>query len=369
MELEKCVKKLLIKNPFYGLFLIGINRYYGDITKTACVCKRGLNIEICINKSFWETLSDEEQEGVLLHEVLHIVFKHIFIEKPDSLKWNIACDLQVNSFIPALQKKPFYYPELYNFENNEGAFWYYDNIKGFENPENPGNPGIWKPDHSTWKDFNNLSENESAIIKNQIDYQLKETADTITKNHGKIPAELDEYIKNLFIIKKQIFNWKSYFRRLVGNSISSDLISTRTKPSKRFPDAPGIKFKKKCNILVGIDTSGSIDSKSLADFFSEIYHLKKSNLNITIAEIDTKINKIYEYTGKCPESVKGGGGTNFEELFNYYNKNKFKYSSLILFTDGYLDIKNLKGKNIIWVITPKGDKKNYPGLTIYMPCK
>lgn len=363
MELEKCVKKLLIKNPFYGLFLMGINRYYGDISKTACVCKKGLNLEICVNKSFWDTLSDEEQEGVLLHEVLHIVFKHIFIKKPNHSKWNIACDLQVNSFIPILQKYPFYYPKLYDFENNKGALWYYENLKDSNTTQSNG------PDHSTWEEFESISEEEKSLIEYQIDYQVKETSDTIIKNGGKIPAEMKEYIKDLFVIKKQIFDWKSYFRRIVGNSISSDLVSTRMKPSKRFPDSPGIKFKKKCDILVGVDTSGSIDSRSFADFFSEIYHLKKNNLNITIAETDAKINKIYEYTGKCPEYVEGRGGTDFKELFDYYNKNKFKYSSLILFTDGYLDIKNLKGKNIIWVITPNGRKQNYPGLTIYIPCK
>ena len=54
-------------------------------------------------------------------------------------------------------------------------------------------------------------------------------------------------------------------------------------------------FKQK--ILVGIDTSGSVSDDELCEFFSELYHMYKANVSITIAECDAKINRIYEYNG------------------------------------------------------------------------
>ena len=43
MTLEKCVKSLLVKEPFYGLFLLGLNRYFTDKVQTAAVGINGIN--------------------------------------------------------------------------------------------------------------------------------------------------------------------------------------------------------------------------------------------------------------------------------------------------------------------------------------
>lgn len=52
MDLDRAVKTLLIREPFYGLFLLNLNRYYGDKCNTACVCRNGINTELCVNKKF-----------------------------------------------------------------------------------------------------------------------------------------------------------------------------------------------------------------------------------------------------------------------------------------------------------------------------
>ena len=52
MTLEQACKKLLVKEPFYGLFLLGLNKYYGNKCPTACVCRNGINTELCINQEF-----------------------------------------------------------------------------------------------------------------------------------------------------------------------------------------------------------------------------------------------------------------------------------------------------------------------------
>ena len=94
MDLDRAVKTLLIREPFYGLFLLNLNRYYGDKCDTACVCRNGINTELCVNKKFWDTLSDDEQLGILRHELMHILFKHITSSEyfGDHDKFNIAAD-------------------------------------------------------------------------------------------------------------------------------------------------------------------------------------------------------------------------------------------------------------------------------------
>ena len=371
MDLDRAVKTLLIREPFYGLFLLNLNRYYGDKCDTACVCRNGINTELCVNKKFWDTLSDDEQLGVLKHELSHILFKHITSSEyfGDHNKFNKAADCEVNSYIPVLQKDPYYYPARFNLENNKGTKFYYEKLP--DEPDQPqddsGNSYDPNNSHASWKDFQDLSDAEKELVNQQIDYQAKNTAEHVQKLIGSIPGELKEYLDSLFKIKPQVFNWKAYFRRVIGNLITSELYLTRMRPSRRFPDSRGVKFKRKPHVLVGVDTSGSVNDKELEDFFSEIYYLWKSGVKVTIAQVDTKIEHIEEYNGKFNKEIYGRGGTEFTSLINYYNERKKDFSTLVIFTDGYVSLNLPPFRNGVWVITKNGQHQNYPGTTIYIP--
>ena len=378
MDLDRAVKTLLIREPFYGLFLLNLNRYYGDRCDTACVCRNGINTELCVNKKFWDTLSDDEQLGILRHELMHILFKHITSSEyfGDHDKFNKAADLETNSYIPVLQKDPYYYPARFNLENNKGTKFYYENLPDEPDQPNDGSKGNngdsnnnYNPNdsHASWKDFQDLSDAEKQLVENQIDYQAKNTAETCQKIIGSIPGELKEYLDSLFKIKPQVFNWKAYFRRVIGNLITSELYLTRMRPSRRFPDSRGVKFKRKPHVLVGVDTSGSVSDKELEDFFSEIYYLWKSGVKVTIAQVDTKIEHIEEYNGKFNKEIYGRGGTEFTSLINYYNERRKDFSTLVIFTDGYVSLNLPSFRNGVWVITKNGQHQDYPGTTIYIP--
>ena len=371
MDLDRAVKTLLIREPFYGLFLLNLNRYYGDKCDTACVCRNGINTELCVNKKFWDTLSDDEQLAVLHHELNHILFKHITSSEyfGDHNKFNKAADLEVNSYIPVLQKDPYYYPARFNLENNKGTKFYYENLpdEPDQSQNDSGNSYDPNDSHASWKDFQDLSDTEKQLIENQIDYQAKNTAETCQKLIGSIPGELKEYLDSLFKIKSQIFNWKAYFRRVIGNLITSELYLTRMRPSRRFPDSRGVRFKRKPHVLVGVDTSGSVSNEELEDFFSEIYYLWKSGVKVTIAQMDTKIEHIEEYNGKFNKEIYGRGGTEFTDLINYYNERKKDFSTLVIFTDGYVSLNLPSFRNGVWIITKNGQHQDYPGTTIYIP--
>ena len=371
MDLDRAVKTLLIREPFYGLFLLNLNRYYGDKCDTACVCRNGINTELCVNKKFWDTLSDDEQLAVLHHELNHILFKHITSSEyfGDHNKFNKAADLEVNSYIPVLQKDPYYYPARFNLENNKGTKFYYENLpdEPDQSKNDSGNSYDPNDSHASWKDFQDLSDTEKQLIENQIDYQAKNAVETCQKIIGSIPGELKEYLDSLFKIKPQVFNWKAYFRRVIGNLITSELYLTRMRPSRRFPDSRGVKFKRKPHVLVGVDTSGSISDEELEDFFSEIYYLWKSGVKVTIAQIDTKIEHIEEYNGKFNKEIYGRGGTEFTDLINYYNERKKDFSTLVIFTDGYVSLNLPSFRNGVWIITKNGQHQDYPGTTIYIP--
>jgi predicted metal-dependent peptidase len=133
-----------------------------------------------------------------------------------------------------------------------------------------------------------------------------------------------------------------------------------------------LKIKKKHNILVAIDTSGSVSDSELLEFFSEIYHIWKTGCTVEIIECDARIHRSYMYNGKFDGKITGRGGTQFSPVIEYYNLHSAKYTVLIYFTDGYGEEPILKPfKRAMWVITSSGredpDKKYYPGYAIQIP--
>lgn len=369
MTIEQATKKLLIKSPFYGLFLLSLKRRFAnnnDNCKTAYATVSGINYEIVINKDFWDSLENDDcRLNLLLHELMHICLKHLeFYDRfPDHKRANKATDLEVSNYVGKISNGGIYiwnYPEL---KKCAGSKYYYDNL-----PEDlQGDSEI--DDHSKWENINSLSEAEKQLISNQVDHILKQVAEQVMKNRGEIPSELSTIINELFKQKEAIFNWKMYLRRMLGTIIDIDIKKTRKKESNRFPDASGLKHKRKSNIFLVIDTSGSVSDLEICDFFSEIHHIYKSGARITICECDSKINRIYEYTGKWDGTIKGRGGTIMTPAIKEFNKRRRDYQTIIFFTDGFIEdkIPIIMGSSM-WIITSAGDHhKKFPGKTLYIP--
>lgn len=376
MTIQKALKELLIVSPFYGIFLLSLRKEIvngNHSVKTAAVGPNGLNFTLYINEDFWKKLSDKEQLAVLSHEVYHLCFFHLteHFKASNHTLMNIAMDASINQYIQNLPANCVTVESLSkqcgkNLELERGAWYYYNELIDYAN-KNPEFMNQFNniDSHDMWPG-DEMTEAERTLYDNQIKSRLKETAEQVTKQAGKIPGELSsilEAIKN----KPPVFNWKRYFRRLIGNSITSEIQLTRMRPSKRFPDARGIRMKRKPNIMVAVDTSGSISQDDLRDFFSEIHHIWKTGVNVTVVEFDTKIQNIFEYKGQQNIEVHGRGGTDATSAIEYY-KQHHDFSSCIIFTDGYLSTFKLPiCQSLIWVITKDGNKVKYLGQTIFIP--
>lgn len=364
----KTIKNLIIKEPFYGLFSLGLNKKFDNSIKTAAVAIEGINPVLLINKDFWYKLDDECKAGVIKHELGHILFQHMtsnweYLRKEHPTLLNVSMDCEINSGLPELQKIGACFPSNFGLENYKGTLYYYEQLSQDPDVMNQINMIEFLDDHSKW---GNLSDAQKELVKQQIDNLAKSTAEQTQKNCGSIPGQFKDYIDELFKIKKRIFDWKKHFRRCLGNAIDVELKKTRKKESLRFPDASGIKHKRKAQILVVVDTSGSISKKDLCDFFSEIYHIHNSGTVIDIIENDTKIQRMYRYTGKLPEGISGRGGTILDESVAFYNSNRRDYTSCVFFTDGYCNVNfKINGDNL-WIIASNGSKQTYPGKTIYI---
>lgn len=67
--LFKISKDLMLKEPYYGLFLIMTDKSWDNSLRTAGVCKQGINYALKINTDFWDSLSYNHKLGLLKHEL------------------------------------------------------------------------------------------------------------------------------------------------------------------------------------------------------------------------------------------------------------------------------------------------------------
>lgn len=370
----KICKQLMIKDPFYGLFLMRLNKFFSDDVPTAGIRIDGINPVLAINKDWWYTLDDDTKTAVIKHECFHILLGHLtenwdYLRKHDSKTTNMAMDAEINGNIPELQTGGFIWPAKYGLENNKGTLFYYEYFSK-NPPQGSGEAGGDQlvDDHSQWQS-DKLSDAQKQLIQQQIDSIAKSTAEQVQKSQGTVPNKFKDYIDKLFQKKERIFNWKQYFRKSIGTAIDVELRKTRKKESRRFPDASGLKHKRKASVLVAVDTSGSVSGEELNEFFSEINHIYKAGTDITIIECDAKIQRIYKYTGKWDGTVHGRGGTVFDEVYEYRNEHRRDFTACVFFTDGYLDVNTKLSGNNIWIITSNGYRQKYPGHSIYIPKK
>jgi predicted metal-dependent peptidase len=369
----RTVKNLLIDEPFYGLFLLGLNKRFDNTIETAAVGIDGINPVLLINRDFWYGLSDEMKKGVIKHECNHILLQHLttnwdYLKQADSVTFNKAADCECNSYIPVLQTDPYCYPSRFGLENAKGTLYYFEKITDDKNSgQNNDNSSENEPqildDHSKWE---TASDAQRQLVQQQIDAHTKNVAEQVQKSCGSIPGQFKEYIDGLFKVKPRIFDWKKYFRRYLGSVIDIELKKSRKKESVRFPDCAGIRHKRKSQILVVVDTSGSISKNDLCDFFSEVHHIHKAGAIIDIIEIDTKIQRQYRYNGKWDMQASGRGGTILKEAVEYYNAHRRDYSSCVFFTDGYCDVNFKIGGDCMWIIASGGSQQKYPGRVCYI---
>lgn len=383
-SLSKISKDLMLKEPYYGFFLIMLNKLWSNRLPTAGVSKNSINYQLAINPEFWESLSDDHKLGLLKHELLHIAFNHLITFSLFSNKQlaNVAMDMEINQYInkdwlPEGGIDINDYQDL-NLDRKAGSRYYYDKLQKFkEDKKQKGSSGCDNmddlldniengniPDHSTWEEFENLPEAEQKLIEKQIQRILNEAKEQTIKKCGSIPGEMEGLIKIDEIIAAK-FDWRGYVRRFTGTSTKVFTKKTRRKENIRFAGNPGLKIKMKQKILLAIDTSGSVSNSELMEFMNEIYHIYKTGTEVTIVQCDTAIRSIEQYKGNNELEIHGRGGTEFDPVINYFNENIKEYTSMIYFTDGeaYSSVKP-KGK-VLWVLSEQSRINNeLPGKVI-----
>lgn len=403
--IEKVCVQLLLKEPFYGHFLMGVPKAFDLTVPTAAVSLfEQQMIKLRINPQFWDSISEVHRYGLVKHEVLHIVLRHLVFLKSYANRgiFNIAADLVVNQFIAPEQLpegavtldffKPLEKTHGLYLEKDKGVDYYYEKLLHFlQKPSSLPSPADGKEasetarqhaeavlrqisqwlsessevmkKHRFWEEFAALDSSEMRVMEQFIKNATKQAIQrSRLKAHGKLPGHLLEVLEAA-IADTPLVNWRRVLRLFAASSNSTFLKNTIRRPSKRYGVVPGLRLNRRHEILLTIDTSGSIQQEDLSLFFSEIYHIWRQGARVTIAECDTQIHRIYPYRGETPKAVAGRGGTRFDEPIRLANERM--PDALIYFTDGYAPKPDISARMpVLWVLTTNANPE-----TAHLPGK
>lgn len=370
---------LILDQPFFGYIL----SQFEIVPVTNGVLKFAVDQKyLYLNSEYFEELFKNPEwkgqvKGILIHLLIHIIFRHHKRQKETIPKiWGLASDIVVFNYLnvfnrewmipndwvlPSLETLP---DHLLNHTVEETYRLLMLDLKD-EAQENEGRSADNNDDqletHPNLEEYlmdtitikaeqmglNNIQcdieemilETNPDTIQDDLEEQYFEgmlrTAYDRQKGFGSLPEGLDRFIQDRL---NPIINWRVTLSRYLQQIIIHDLSWSR--PNKRLLDQgyyfPG-PLKEDITVVLAIDTSGSIDDTILMRSMSEIQSILLSitNIKLIVIDCDAEIQqiKIYEAGESISRhSLEGGGGTDFRPVFDKIKD--FSLNLLLYITDG-----------------------------------
>jgi len=313
------------------------------------------------NARFIMMLRKKEVEFLVGHEVLHVVYDHMDRRGDrDPQLWNIADDYCVNADLKRHNVGEFIttVPCLYNYKyENMPAEQVYDDL--YENAEfidvdqlleqmldehmdGDGEGAGGDEDGEGGKEGKGpvkMSQAEKDELKQEIKEAILSAAEGVEA--GNLPKGVERMIKDM---TAPVMDWNELIQSNVTSSFSNDY--SFMKPNRRgwHMDAilPGMTPGEEIEADVFIDLSGSIGYEQGSTFLSEVGGMMSQfdGYKLRVHCFDTAVYNTKEYSSDNMEDIEqyemyGGGGTDFDCIFNHLKEEGRVPKLLIVFTDGY----------------------------------
>ena len=370
-EIEKTITasrlRLRIKSPFFATLSMFANYKSTQAIPTAGT--DGKNI--FFNPDFLNSLSNAQQDGLLLHELLHAALLHVTRRGVrDPYLWNIAADILVNGLIVEqgafeLPPDPIRQPDWEKFSVEE---IYELLIRQSERPSLANadllsqapddcldNPSQKEESSSPSKDWETLDQSKESQLHNHWQRAM-EQAVVVARSigRGKLPAGIERQFQQL---SEAQLDWRTYlWRYLVHTPSDFQGFDRRFIASGLYLDALA---GESIQVFVAVDTSGSVDDSEMNLFLSEVQGILCAypNIKCDLYYADAQAYGPYSLTSDSPiPQPVGGGGTSFVPFFEQVeaNRDRFLEGVCVYLTDGYGDFPCTPSLPVLWVVTPGG---------------
>jgi predicted metal-dependent peptidase len=309
------------------------------------------------NSRFVDMLKPKEVEFLFGHEVLHCVYDHFGRRGDrDPQLFNIANDYCVNADLKKHRVGEFitsvpclYNPEYEDMSSEEIYDVLYENAEKVDidkllekllDEHLDGDDETDGGDKDGKGNRPRMSAEERAKVRDEIKEAMLAAA-AASDGAGNLPAGVKRILQDLTAPK---MSWRELLRMQLESTLKSDYTWMRAGRKGWHMDAimPGQKPDELIDIAVMIDASGSIDANMLRDFISETQGIMEQfqSYKIHVGTFDTRVYNTVQYDSENLDSmadyeVEGGGGTDFDCIFDYLKEEQIEPKRLVVFTDGY----------------------------------
>ena len=164
--------------------------------------------------------------------------------------------------------------------------------------------------------------------------KVSETAITV-KTAGRLPGHYEELINELL---KPIIDWRRILMSTLTKGIGRNVKRTWSRPSRKIPELyPGKETLKLNKTVVLIDTSGSIGTKELQRFVSEVYGVLREVSKVIVIMWDAVVEDVIELRSNNDiekvKVIKGRGGTCIKPALELVNDKFNDVDKIIIFSD------------------------------------
>lgn len=335
-KMIKARANLVMGHPFFGTLALRLKMIEDPSIETAS-CD---GTSIRYNPKYVGKLPLSKVQGLIAHEVMHPAFlHHTRRANRDKRKWNKACDYAINTI---LINAGFDLPEggcvnpAYSGMTAEHIYTLLPDDPSDDNNIDPGGDG--GVDDSP----NSQNKGGSQSQQNHEEAEWKVAvaqAAHVAKQTGHLPSDIERMMEELF---EPVLPWRSILRRFMTEKCNDDFSWKRGNrrfiaqglylPSRLSDDAMG-------EIVICIDTSGSVSQKELTEFGSEVKGIvdEVRPRKVRVIYCDAEIAHIDEFgpDDDLQFAVYGGGGTDFRPPFRYLEEQGIEPRCLVYLTDGY----------------------------------
>ena len=338
------------------------------------------NFVMLLNTEFFcDKLDTAQREAVLLHELYHVTFKHVYFdnqsENINKQRLNIAMDLVINQHIKNLPDEAM---TLDKFKDSNGKVFskncttetYYDMLEDAEYDNGKGQKGKVSDmiaqgqgpefDVHDWDNLDQDTKEKLEAVKDLMKRAMQKASTTSTQ----VPDSVKELLQEIDS-KLAKLDYKAILLATLKKSMPSrDTRKTWKKPSRRLGDvAPGNTLGTMPKIEVLIDTSGSISIEEANEFLKIVDNFL--NVGVEKAMIHLFHTQVY-HSQRVRKNCKverehfQSGGTDLTDGFNKVIKSR--PDLVIVLTDGYWEMPDINLKKLpetVFVIS-KGGSTEHP---------
>ncbi len=344
---------MLIDMPFFGVLALQLSVLEDPSCKTAWTNGQSMGF----NPSFVASLSQDELIALIAHEVMHCACGHPWRESGrQHRKWNEAADYAIN---PILRDAGLKLPQgalLDAQYHGKSAEWIYDRLP--DTPDDgqgdPTGQGELRPSPDGAPGSGDAPDQQAPMPESDWQ-QLTKQALQAAKSQGKLPGSM---LRDIEQASKPIVDWRSLLRRYMQDITTSDY--SWSQPNRRYLTSglylPSLRSHACGKIAIAVDTSGSIDAITLAQFAGEMQSIidDMSPSSVDVLYCDAKVHRVdtFERGEQLDMHAAGGGGTSFAPVFAHYDKPDTEPPVvLVYFTDMMGSFPDASDYPVIWAST------------------